>query len=149
MKSQAKQLNIPYNKKATSAQTYYEIIERMRDQNSVASNKVLSELKEIRMEILQEVIENPKELLLNLYEEQGELRFDSSNRLFLILVDTEDFDNSRKLKRNMDLLEPTIMEYLNSFSNKNINDLIIDFSYTKNQQTQTYKAIADAIFVVR
>lgn len=49
-------------------------------------------------------------------EQQGEMHFDASNRLFLVLVDASDFDNSWKLKRNMDLLEPSITDYLKTFT---------------------------------
>jgi hypothetical protein len=43
---------------------------------------------------------------------------------FLILVDIEDFDNSWKLKRNLELLKPSIKNYIDSFSNKKLGVVI-------------------------
>ena len=107
----------------------------------------LDEIKKVRMDILNGVQKNSRELIQNLYEEQGEMRFDSSNRLFLVLVDSGDFDNSWKLKRNLDALRPAIKDYLDSFRSKNIDDLKISFKY--KSKTQEFKAISDAIFVVK
>ncbi|MCY7377543.1 MAG: hypothetical protein LH472_16420, partial [Pyrinomonadaceae bacterium] len=74
-------------------------------------------------------------------------RFDASNRLFLILVDTEDFDNSWKLKRNLDLLKPSIKNYLDGFTEKNVEELKITFNYKGKEQTFT--ALSDAIFILK
>jgi len=46
-----------------------------------------------------------------LYENQGEMRFSSENRLFLVLIDTSDFSSSWKLKRNLDILAPAINSF--------------------------------------
>jgi len=67
--------------------------------------------------------------------------------LFLVLVDTDDFNNSWKLKRNIDLLKPTIEHYLNDFHNKNITDLRIDFEF--KGKPHGFTALADVIFVVK
>jgi hypothetical protein len=76
-------------------------------------------LKNEKFEILKEVQDNPEILAIWLYENQGEMRFGSENRLFLVLVGTDDFNNSWKLKRNLDLLRPIILHYLDSFKDKN------------------------------
>jgi hypothetical protein len=146
LKQKAKQAQITFTNHSKSDDVYYEIVEKMKDKNDVFCQETLQNIKQIRLDILKEVQENPKILVQNLYEEQGELRFDASNRLFLVLVDTQDFDNSWKLKRNLDLLRPKINTYLDSFSNKNIDDLKINFTYkTKGEFT----AISDIIFVVK
>lgn len=88
----------------------------MKDRNNAFCNSVLQTLKAEKIEILQEVQANPKLLAKWLYENQGEMRFGSENRLFLVLVDTEDFNNSWKLKRNIDLLKPTVENYLDNFN---------------------------------
>jgi hypothetical protein len=104
-------------------------------------------LKNEKLEILHEVQANPKILSTWLYENQGEMRFGSENRLFLVLVDTQDFNNSWKLKRNIDLLKPSVLNYLNNFKNKNIEDLKVTFSY--KGKPQTFTTLADVIFVVK
>jgi len=62
-------------------------------------------------------------------------------------VDRDDFDNSWKLKRNLDLLRPRIFSYLDTFSQKKIEDLHISFTY-KNRPQQ-YSALTDVLFVVK
>ena len=75
------------------------------------------------------------------------MRFGAENRLFLILVDTDDFENSWKLKRNINLLQPAIHQYLDSFSKKETHSLKIEFTYKNN--IQKYTALADCIFIVK
>lgn len=104
-------------------------------------------LKKEKVQILNAAIDVPKRLAKWLYENQGEMRFGSENRLFLVLVDTDDFTGSWKLKRNMDLLKPAIEDYLRNFSNKKVSDLKIDFKY--KVKPQTFTALTDVIFVVK
>lgn len=147
LKQKAKEANIILTKHSKAAHSYYEIVEKMKSRNDTFCNETLQNIKNVRLEILQEVQENPKELIKNLYEQQGELRFDASNRLFLILVDTEDFDSSWKLKRNLDLLKPKIQNYLDEFSKKRIKDFEIEFNYKGKEET--FKALSDALFIVK
>ncbi len=49
---------------------------------------------------IQDVIKNPKNLAIWMYENQGAQRFGSDNRLFAILLDTKNPEESWKLKRN-------------------------------------------------
>ena len=71
----------------------------------------------------------------------------SENRLFLVLVDSDDFNNSWKLKRNLDLLKPVITSYLDNFQNKKLDDLKINFQY--GGKAQTFNSLADVIFVIK
>ena len=68
----------------------------MKDRNDAFCLDVLKTLKDEKLEILKEVQGKPKILANWLYENQGEMRFGSENRLFLVLVDTDDFTNSWK-----------------------------------------------------
>ncbi len=147
LKQKAKQANINFTKHKKADDIYYEIIEKMKDRNDDFCRQSLQNIKNIRLEILNQVIQNPRELIQNLYEQQGELRFDASNRLFLILVDTEDFDNSWKLKRNLDLLKPSIKNYLDEFTKKNIEELKVTFNY--KGKDQTFTALSDTIFILK
>jgi len=147
LKQKAKSANITFTRHKKSDDIYYEIIEKMKDRDDDFCSEALQNIKDIRLEILNQVIQNPRELIQNLYEQQGELRFDASNRLFLILVDTEDFDNSWKLKRNLDLLKPNIQIYLDKFIEKKIEELKVTFNYKGKEQTFT--ALSDAIFILK
>lgn len=147
LKSKAKEAKIDFDKKAKDTDIYYEIIEKMENRGDHFCNSILSRLKNEKLEILAEVQDNPKILAKWLYENQGEMRFGSENRLFLVLVDTNDFNSSWKLKRNLDLLKPTIIKYLHNFSHKKIEDLRVTFNY--KGKSQKFTALSDIIFVVR
>jgi len=118
LKQKAKSAGIVFSAHRKADDVYYEIIEKLKDKATDFCRDALQQIKSVRLQVLKEAIENPKKLAQNLCEEQGEMRFDSSNRLFLVLVDRDDFDNSWKLKRNLDLLRPRIFSYLDTFSQK-------------------------------
>jgi hypothetical protein len=147
LKTKAKEAKISFDKKAKSEDIFYEIIEKMKDRNDDFCNTVLTKLKDEKLEILKEVQDNPKMLATWLYENQGEMRFGSENRLFLVLVDTDDFSSSWKLKRNFELLKPTIMNYLDNFKTKKIADLRVEFGY--KGKTQSFTTLTDIIFMVK
>ncbi len=147
LKNQAIIANIPFDKKAKDSDIYHEITERMKDRNDDFCNSVLTTLRNEKLQILKDAQSNPKMLATWLYENQGEMRFGSENRLFLVLVDSNDFNNSWKLKRNLDLLKPVITSYLDNFQNKKLDDLKINFQY--GGKTQTFSSLADVIFVIK
>ncbi|OQY95366.1 MAG: hypothetical protein B6D37_05995 [Sphingobacteriales bacterium UTBCD1] len=147
LKSKAKEAGITFDKEASATDIIYEISEKMNDKNDVFCKGVLKTLKDEKLQILKEVQTNPKILAKWLYENQGEMRFGSENRLFLVLVDTDDFNSSWKLKRNLDLLKPTILKYLDNFKSKKLTDLKVDFTY--KGKTGIFTALTDIIFVVK
>lgn len=112
LKQKAKETNITFDKKAKPSVIYHEIVEKMKDRNDKFCLTVLSTLKKETTKILEEAQSNPKMLATWLYENQGEMRFSSENRLFLVLVNTNDFTNSWRLKREIELLRPSISSYL-------------------------------------
>lgn len=147
LKQMACKNGIAYNKKSKPADIYYEIVEKMKDRGDASCAKVLNILKDQKLEILCDAQANPKMLATWLYENQGEMRFGSENRLFLVLVDTDDFAGSWKLKRNLDLLKPTIFSFLEDFINTPISDLKIEFTF--KDKPQTFTALTDVIFVIK
>lgn len=147
LKKKAEEAKIEFDKKAKPADIQYEIVEKMKDRDNDFCNKVLTTLKNEKLEILREVQSNPKKLATWLYENQGEMRFGSENRLFLVLVDTDDFSCSWKLKRNLDLLKPAIIDYLDNFGTKQVDDLKVTFNF--KGKPQTFTALTDIIFVVK
>ncbi|HBL76045.1 MAG: hypothetical protein A2W90_11555 [Bacteroidetes bacterium GWF2_42_66] len=147
LKKKADEAQISFDKTAKPSDIFYEIIEKMKDKNDEFCLDVLTTLKSEKLEILKEVQNNPKILATWLYENQGEMRFGSENRLFLVLVDTDDFNNSWKLKRNLDLLRPTILSYLDNFQNKKTDDLKVTFEF--KGKPHPFTALTDIIFVVK
>jgi len=149
LKSKAKELNISFDKKTSSSNIYYEITEKMKDKDTKESINVLETLKKENLNIVNETKTNTKDLSKWLYENQGEMRFGSENRLFLILIDTDttNFSNSWKLKRNIELLTPVINNFLNDFSKKSIKELAVEFNYPG--KTKIFHSLADIIFVIK
>lgn len=147
LKSKAKEIGISFDKKAKASDIHYEILEKLKDRNTEESLETLNCLKKQNLCIVNECKENPKLLAKWLYKNQGEMRFGSENRLFLVLIDTDDFSASWKLKRNLDLLKPAIHGYLDSFDRKSLNDMKINFTY--QDKSKTYTAYTDIIFVVK
>lgn len=147
LKQQATKAEIVFDKKAKPIDIQYEIVEKMKDKGDAFCKKVLNQLRQENLQILNEAQSNSKILSKWLYENQGEMRFGSENRIFLVLVDTIEFNNSWKLKRNLDLLKPAIQNYLDNFSTKTIDDLKVTFGY--RGKPLTFTALADIIFVVR
>lgn len=145
LKQQARKLGIIFQAHKKANDTYYEIVQKLKDRNNEASRAMLKSIDDVRKRILAEARAQPQELVKNLYEKQGEMRFDASNRLFLILVDSTDYDSSWKLRRNLDLLKPTINQYLDEFSSKNIEDLRVNFRYAGKE----YNCLADCVFVTK
>jgi hypothetical protein len=147
LKQKARELAITFDRSAKPSDIYYEITEKLKDRDDNLSLNVLSQLKSQNLAIVGETQQNSRTLIKWLYENQGEMRFGSENRLFLVLIDTSDFSNSWKLKRNLDLLAPAINSFLADFSSKTISELTINFRYPG--KPQTFSALADVIFVVK
>lgn len=70
--------------------------------------KFLDQLRKIKLSVYDKFINNPNLLIKWLYENQGEMRFDASNRFFLIVIDRGKPFDSWKLKRNTQLLSESI-----------------------------------------
>ena len=147
LKTQAEAMGIKFDKHAKQHDMYYEITEKMRDRNDNSGKRVLSQLQKEKLSILQEAQKQPKILAKWLYENQGEMRFGAENRLFLVLVDTDNFADSWKLKRNIELLKPAIVSYLKKFKKRNFKDLELSFSF--KGKPNPFNVLTDIIFVIK
>jgi len=108
------------------------------------AREFVNELKEQKRTIIAEAEDNPAELKKWFYENQGEARFDASNRFFLVLTDETDMSNSWKLKRNIVFLRDNINEHLTNLS-KHKSSLETEFYWHKSQQT--YHCKSDILFL--
>ena len=128
------------NNKALKLHLYTKISEDQR-QNA---KEFISTLKEEKIKIIAEAKENPTELKKWLYENQGEARFDASNRFFLVLINETELSNSWKIKRNIVFLREQIHAHL--------DDLSMDMASLKTTfywkvDKKTYHCKSDILFL--
>lgn len=140
LKNKCKEYGIKSNPTASTSQQMYTLIEKLKESGR---GNVLDEFNNTRRQIIEEAQNNPIELITWLYENQGEMRFGAENRLFLILVDPDAFEDSWKMKRAFALIEPKINNYLKDFDSMSLKH--IDFEFKQ----QMYSTLADAIFIVK
>jgi hypothetical protein len=62
--------------------------------------------------VIEQVKQKPLTLAKWLYENQGEPRFSDSNRLFVVLINENNLEDSWKLKANFDIIKSKINAYL-------------------------------------
>ena len=124
---------------------FYEIEARISDKAAVDSvaKKVLTEIHNRRELITRQIIDNYRDLIKWLYENQGDMRFGAENRIFVILVDSVNPRNAWSLKRNVDLLRPKIFDFLDNFSLKSLPDMKVEFTYSGKE----YHSYSEAIFI--
>lgn len=140
LKSKGKEFGIIANNDDSEAQQIYTLMEKLSVQGY---NDVVMTLNDAKSEVIKDAQNNPVELMSWLYAHQGEMRFGAENRLFVILADSTDMNQSWKMKRAFSLIEPKVKKYLDTFTNESLKT--IDFSFKK----QNYTSLADAIFVVK
>ncbi len=145
LKTAAKKCNITFDCTASDEQCQYEITEKLRNKRDIACKNALATIQKNRIDILNHSMQHKVELIKWLYENQGEMRFGSENRIFVLLADTNNFAESWKLKRNMEILKPAIKCYLDGFSVDNLESMKTNFTFKE----KTYSAFADLIFIVK
>ncbi len=105
----------------------------------------IKDLNNMKKEVIKYYKENPEELMIWLYENQGEMRFDAANRFYLVLVDSENIYESWKLKRNVNLLKREIDSKLNAFDKNDLNQ--IKFHWSKDGKD--YNCISELLFIIK
>jgi hypothetical protein len=146
LKQAARTANIKFGN--NDSNLYYSLTSRLKDKGG-DSIKAVNEIRDFRLDLIDKVKNDPLLLAKNLYENQSDFRFGAENRMFLILIDKTEFDNSWQLKRNVDLLKPNIHSYLDSFREKNVDDLKLEF-YKKGDSTRfpkKYEVMTDVIII--
>lgn len=143
MKKKCRELNIEFEQFLPDSALIPDLWHKLDDHPSADAAELITELQECREKLLREAINNPETLVRWLYENQGVRRFDASNRLFLVLVDKENFFDSWKLKRAKPLVSEKINTYLDSLCGE------IGFQLKFDWEGETYIAESDIIFVVK
>jgi hypothetical protein len=141
LKKFCKQQNIHFDKDLPAARLLEDLWRKVADHPSEGAKALIGDLKARRLAIMDNAVGNPTELITWLYENQGVRRFDASNRLFLVLVDCDNFFESWKLKRARPLLVDKIHGHLNA-AHQGGRDLEFQWEGT------TYHATSDVVFVI-
>lgn len=145
LKKIAKIHSFAFDKECKEDIIKYQITQQILDSNDKWAISKFDELKRQNTEIIQATMANKHTLIKWLYENQGEMRFGSENRIFIVLIDLDDFTQAWKLKRNFKLLKPKILDYLDSFDRTKFLKNIVEFEFNQKQ----YRALADIIFVIK
>lgn len=140
LKKFCKQHQIHFDKDMPAARLLEDLWRKVADLPGEDAKALIRGLKARRLAILDNAVCNPTELITWLYENQGVRRFDASNRLFLVLVDCDNFFESWKLKRARPLLVDKIHGHLNAADHAG-RDLTFQWEGT------TYQATSDVVFV--
>ncbi|MBD2445091.1 hypothetical protein H6G25_18260 [Dolichospermum sp. FACHB-1091] len=144
LKKTAKIFNLPFDQNRPDDELLIDLITAFAESSQQDVKDFYDNFVKIRRDIINDTLKQPRELLRWLYENQGSQRFDASNRLFLVLVDTNSLEDSWKLKRDYTLLKNKIDEYLNTRS-FNKDELLLNWSFNNNQ----YQSYADVLFVLK
>lgn len=146
LKKIAKKHSLIFDKQCNKDEVIkYQITQQILDSANIEAISQLKEIKQQNIEIINETVSDKNTLIKWLYENQGEMRFGSENRIFIVLIDLEDSTQSWKLKRNFKLIKPKILSYLDNFKKDTFLNNIIQFSFKQKQ----YKTLADVIFIVK
>lgn len=144
IKNKCEELNIVVPNDMSDKALEQHLYNKLSEENSDLSNKFIIEYRELRKQIINEAEQNPAELKKWLYENQGEARFDASNRFFLILTDENDIYDSWKLKRSIHFLREKINNHLNKMSDE-ADDLKLQFFWKKDNKM--YNCKSDILFI--
>lgn len=144
LKKAAKDFQIPFDSKRSKNDLIIDLITAFSESSNEQAKIFYRKFISTRREIINQTISAPRKLLLWLYENQGNQRFDASNRLFLVVIDRNSLENSWKIKRDYQLLKREIESYLDSHS-FNLNELLIEWSY----QGRNYQSYTDVLFIFK
>lgn len=140
LKRQAKAFGILPDKNLSDSEQYIFLREEIENHGH---SEIIAQLTEKRKQIVDDARNNPESLMQWLYENQSPRLFGAENRLFVVLIDSTDMEQSWKMKRAFSLIEPQVNDYLNSFNSHSLKK--IDFIFNK----RAYESLADIIFVVK
>ena len=140
LKHKAKTFGILPDKNLSDSEQYNFLREEIENHGH---QEVIEQLTQLRKQIVDDARKDSEGLMKWLYENQSPRLFGAENRLFVVLVDSTDMDQSWKMKRAFSLIEKEVKAYLDNFTDTSLKK--IDFTFKK----QNYSSLADVIFVVK
>lgn len=145
LKAFARQHKINYDRNASNDEIFQELLTRITESPSNEAKTFIQTFHQTRQSIINETIQNPRELIVWFYENQGTRRFDAANRFFLVLIDRNNLEDSWKLKRNKEILKSKINGFLNENKNIDFNQFRLNF----NWEDVIYQCYATCLFIIR
>ena len=142
LKQAARANSIPFSVDLSASALLQDLWLKVSDHPSKHCKELISELRDFRNSVCSSFAKDPTELIKWLYENQGDRRFDSANRLFLILVDQVSFFDSWKLKRAKPLIASEVNAFLDKIG-KNPGQKI-----TFKWEGNSYSTIAAAVTII-
>ena len=141
LKQAARRVGIAIDRALSDSDLLEHLWRMITDHPDTQCISLIREMRELRNELVNEIANEPIRLIKWLYENQGERRFDASNRLFLVLVNEENFFQSWQLKRNRALIAGVVRDYLDN--PRGNSGRAITFSWDGRE----YSTTADVILV--
>ncbi len=92
---------------------------------------------------IEQVLTNPKDLIIWLYEYQGAQRFGADNRFFVVLASKNNLEESWKLKRDFDFVFSEIDKFFDNASVSTKDEIV--FSFKK----KTYTTISKILIITK
>ncbi|MES1227427.1 MAG: hypothetical protein ABUL72_02085, partial [Armatimonadota bacterium] len=112
LKRASRTFGMPISADLADAALLQDLWAKVADHPSAECRQLIVELVNFRNALVTDIEREPGGLIRWLYENQGDRRFDASNRLFLVLVDQRNYFDSWKLKRAKPLMEEKIRGFL-------------------------------------
>ncbi len=141
LKAAARTHRLPISAGLPASAMLQDLWNKVSDHPSAECRQLITDLRGYRKGIVDGFAADPEELIRWLYENQGERRFDASNRLFLVLVDERNYFDSWKLKRAKPLMEARIHQHLDRYGTHPGRQ--IDFDWNGER----YSAVSDVMIV--
>lgn len=104
--------HVPFDSQRHTSDLHQDLVSALSESSDPDVREAYREFVACRQEIIDEAMDDPHTLRRWLYENQGTIRFDTSNRVFVILIDKENLEQSWKLKRDYPLLVKHIRQFL-------------------------------------
>ena len=136
--------DIWFDRSKNESALFPELLAKISENPSTLAKEFIVDFNEVRRRLITRTMNNPSDLIIWLYENQGIRRFDAASRFFLILVDLNNLEDSWKLKRNKDLLITSINSHLSNMKNMNYKELSLKF----NWQDREYDTYSDILFLI-
>lgn len=132
---------LPISADLADAALLQDLWAKISDHPSGDCRQLIVDLVNFRNTLVTEIERDPSELIRWLYENQGDRRFDASNRLFLVLVDERNYFDSWKLKRAKPLMAERIRGYLDGCGNNPGRQIEFDW------EGDRYSTVSDVLVV--